>query len=140
MTLTHRGAVPGVEACLRPSGSKGFCTARSGSALPRPDGFEEGVAEGPVFFCGSMQVPDPGGPAPLIDQPPADSLLADPFDHGCEGLAGEAIDQCRSDRKSTRLNSSHGSISYAVFCLKKKKNKQVPISMVKKTKTKNTEM
>src|SRR5256884_1840096 len=26
------------------------------------------------------------------------------------------------DRKSTRLNSSHGYISYAVFCLKKKKN------------------
>src|SRR5438128_3055896 len=30
----------------------------------------------------------------------------------------------KSDRKSTRLNSSHGSISYAVFCLKKKKNKK----------------
>src|SRR2546429_7077346 len=28
----------------------------------------------------------------------------------------------RTDRKSTRLNSSHGYISYAVFCLKKKKN------------------
>src|SRR5207245_6438412 len=28
------------------------------------------------------------------------------------------------DRKSTRLNSSHGSISYAVFCLKKKKTKK----------------
>src|SRR6266542_4246776 len=28
-----------------------------------------------------------------------------------------------ADRKSTRLNSSHGSISYAVFCLKKKKKK-----------------
>src|SRR5437868_14687436 len=28
----------------------------------------------------------------------------------------------RGDRKSTRLNSSHVSISYAVFCLKKKKN------------------
>src|SRR5256884_2782572 len=28
----------------------------------------------------------------------------------------------RSDRKSTRLNSSHGYISYAVFCLKKKKS------------------
>src|SRR2546429_6663039 len=27
----------------------------------------------------------------------------------------------RGDRKSTRLNSSHGQISYAVFCLKKKK-------------------
>src|SRR5436190_5647365 len=30
----------------------------------------------------------------------------------------------REDRKSTRLNSSHTVISYAVFCLKKKKNKQ----------------
>src|SRR5947209_15925757 len=29
------------------------------------------------------------------------------------------------DRKSTRLNSSHANISYAVFCLKKKKNRQV---------------
>src|SRR2546429_7052065 len=29
------------------------------------------------------------------------------------------------DRKSTRLNSSHGYISYAVFCLKKKKNEVV---------------
>src|SRR3712207_8604425 len=31
----------------------------------------------------------------------------------------------RSDRKSTRLNSSHANISYAVFCLKKKKIKDV---------------
>src|SRR2546430_13650111 len=46
------------------------------------------------------------------------------------GLLGEAIDRwpllvempCSSDRKSTRLNSSHSQISYAVFCLKKKKN------------------
>src|SRR5207245_11040389 len=30
------------------------------------------------------------------------------------------IDVTIADRKSTRLNSSHGSISYAVFCLKKK--------------------
>src|SRR2546422_4028437 len=30
----------------------------------------------------------------------------------------------RRDRKSTRLNSSHGYISYAVFCLKKKKKRQ----------------
>src|SRR3712207_8522661 len=29
---------------------------------------------------------------------------------------------CCADRKSTRLNSSHANISYAVFCLKKKKN------------------
>src|SRR3712207_8783166 len=30
------------------------------------------------------------------------------------------------DRKSTRLNSSHANISYAVFCLKKKKNQNLP--------------
>src|SRR2546426_6903889 len=35
-----------------------------------------------------------------------------------EELVGEAL----ADRKSTRLNSSHLVISYAVFCLKKKKN------------------
>src|SRR5690349_23936753 len=32
----------------------------------------------------------------------------------------------RKDRKSTRLNSSHVEISYAVFCLKKKKKKKHP--------------
>src|SRR3712207_7465799 len=32
----------------------------------------------------------------------------------------------RADRKSTRLNSSHANISYAVFCLKKKKTISVP--------------
>src|SRR2546429_2981660 len=32
----------------------------------------------------------------------------------------------KQDRKSTRLNSSHGYISYAVFCLKKKKTKIRP--------------
>src|SRR5207245_5364997 len=32
--------------------------------------------------------------------------------------------------KSTRLNSSHGSISYAVFCLKKKKTKEIHIKHI----------
>src|SRR5687768_18344456 len=46
-------------------------------------------------------------------------------------LAVSAIDKTaergiihKKDRKSTRLNSSHGYISYAVFCLKKKNNKK----------------
>src|SRR6266478_3411406 len=37
-----------------------------------------------------------------------------------------------SDRKSTRLNSSHSQISYAVFCLKKKKKKSTFIFSIKK--------
>src|SRR2546422_4273664 len=42
----------------------------------------------------------------------------------CLQCSGQFLLQCRAlDRKSTRLNSSHGYISYAVFCLKKKKNK-----------------
>src|SRR2546430_11932023 len=35
---------------------------------------------------------------------------------------GSASATCLADRKSTRLNSSHSQISYAVFCLKKKKH------------------
>src|SRR3712207_8896302 len=35
---------------------------------------------------------------------------------------GRALGGGRADRKSTRLNSSHANISYAVFCLKKKNN------------------
>src|SRR3712207_6959978 len=42
--------------------------------------------------------------------------------HG--GAHGRRLGRCAlpRDRKSTRLNSSHANISYAVFCLKKKKN------------------
>src|SRR2546422_4907389 len=37
-------------------------------------------------------------------------------------VAARSVPKMNSDRKSTRLNSSHGYISYAVFCLKKKKH------------------
>src|SRR2546422_7898691 len=43
-----------------------------------------------------------------------------------EGSVRKAGDRIRIDRKSTRLNSSHGYISYAVFCLKKKKSARRP--------------
>src|SRR5689334_23567907 len=46
-----------------------------------------------------------------------------------------ATDAVALDRKSTRLNSSHSSISYAVFCLKKKKKKK---NRTKKHKSKKT--
>src|SRR2546422_6686176 len=41
---------------------------------------------------------------------------------GAGRFGGSVAIAGKTDRKSTRLNSSHGYISYAVFCLKKKKN------------------
>src|SRR6266480_7962063 len=55
-------------------------------------------------------------------------------DHGVDPGALELSD-VRADRKSTRLNSSHMSISYAVFCLKKKK-KHIFFYFLKKKKKK----
>src|SRR5437763_10611323 len=48
------------------------------------------------------------------------------------GGAFRASSPARGDRKSTRLNSSHRCISYAVFCLKKKKNKYSRVNKVYK--------
>src|SRR5690348_17452617 len=57
-----------------------------------------------------------------------DQQTAPDRDHPGGSLAHGADPAGRDeDRKSTRLNSSHPSISYAVFCLKKKKKKQLRI-------------
>src|SRR6266571_4134390 len=64
----------------------------------------------------------------MIRRPPRSTLFPyttlfrsrRPHDH-VERYALYVREPCRRDRKSTRLNSSHMSISYAVFCLKKKK-------------------
>src|SRR2546430_6454391 len=47
------------------------------------------------------------------------------IDEGIERGYGKVRED--EDRKSTRLNSSHSQISYAVFCLKKKKNKSATL-------------
>src|SRR5205814_8016229 len=54
--------------------------------------------------------------AALVERP-------DEFRVHARAEAGQAPGHARIDRKSTRLNSSHLGISYAVFCLKKKKNR-----------------
>src|SRR6516165_12287607 len=48
------------------------------------------------------------------------------FDHVLRQFEGEFLVQRVEERKSTRLNSSHSQISYAVFCLPKK---NVPVSL-----------
>src|SRR5689334_23923360 len=45
------------------------------------------------------------------------------------GPADPVVADRAEDRKSTRLNSSHSSISYAVFCLKKKKKQKNKIQL-----------
>src|SRR3712207_7577105 len=48
-------------------------------------------------------------------------LLAHPAGKDQVRISGPDVELPAKDRKSTRLNSSHANISYAVFCLKKKK-------------------
>src|SRR5215469_17375624 len=58
-----------------------------------------------------------------------------PIYHCCQSLRHHSRNRSR-DRKSTRLNSSHVEISYAVFCLKKKKSNYSTYCYKKKKKTK----
>src|SRR2546422_6568128 len=65
-----------------------------------------------TLHAGRLSFVTAGGGPPI--DPDYDWLVT--IEPGADGL--------EPDRKSTRLNSSHGYISYAVFCLKKKKTKR----------------
>src|SRR2546430_12427029 len=67
--------------------------------------------------CGSPSRPREGRPAAFYGYPYSVSR------------AGSACSPRRRDRKSTRLNSSHSQISYAVFCLKKKHHSHLPTTL-----------
>src|SRR2546428_5301983 len=58
-------------------------------------------------------------PAPELPPPPSSVDSRKSFRQSVPA-AGSALQTLNRDRKSTRLNSSHDQISYAVFCLKKK--------------------
>src|SRR3712207_7491286 len=53
---------------------------------------------------------------------PRTNIVVEPDRRGTASAVALALVRMRKDRKSTRLNSSHANISYAVFCLKKKKH------------------
>src|SRR3989449_6916096 len=72
-----------------------------------PPGGDQGFTNGTLL----------GGPQPNIRGTTATPTALD----RCEDRGLGSDEQFLLDRKSTRLNSSHGYISYAVFCLKKKK-------------------
>src|SRR5207302_3408346 len=62
----------------------------------------------------------PGQLPTLASGRPAERQLSNPSGHS--PVAGRPLARVGRDRKSIRLNSSHVKISYAVFCLKKKKD------------------
>src|SRR5438552_4707567 len=62
--------------------------------------------------------------AEFVDDPSAAIAEADTLVQDVMGDRGYPMGDFDQDRKSTRLNSSHQIISYAVFCLKKKKKKR----------------
>src|SRR5688572_31524990 len=86
----------------------------------------------PIFAVGGHAGPFDDRAQPATDRcgdaPRGVCLGADRFGQGRPAAGAE-------DRKSTRLNSSHSQISYAVFCLKKKKkNKQKMYNSIHKEK------
>src|SRR5690625_3489451 len=103
---------------------------RQGGALPRDEGIVKTHRFGPV------QYPKPGLRALkddiFVDQVQSElagkNLVAQTDGQQWFSDAHEFVD---GDRKSTRLNSSHVAISYAVFCLKKK----TPVCAVHETTT-----
>src|SRR3712207_8487184 len=66
-------------------------------------------------FLGLVSAPSPEG----LDDGEAATVA-----HAAEAHGVAVLDERKGDRKSTRLNSSHANISYAVFFLKKKKQNQ----------------
>src|SRR3712207_8608429 len=75
------------------------------------------ISQDPV--CPRLAGPDPGAGRRRRDQGDGDLAQQDP-DHRQGPRDRQDQEGQGADRKSTRLNSSHANISYAVFCLKKK--------------------
>src|SRR2546422_5957611 len=75
------------------------------------------------YAHGGSQIVAPLG-IPLVPPTSGDTILYAECQADMIKVWKAIIDTVGQDRKSTRLNSSHGYISYAVFCLKKKKKKE----------------
>src|SRR5687768_17703933 len=82
----------------------------TGCPFPYTTLFRSDPGERPVDRGGRRA--ERGAPGAQILLHPADRVVAERLDH-------HPVVVVRPDRKSTRLNSSHGYISYAVCCLKK---------------------
>src|SRR5437773_4925578 len=102
---------------------------REGEGVQNAIGEERGLSgrQSEARVCGQRQGPDRDQvPREGRETFPDDVLVGAPVDEPGDDQSGRiaAEDFKDRDRKSTRLNSSHITISYAVFCLKKKKKKK----------------
>src|SRR5207245_9181572 len=86
----------------------------------------------PIFRCGCVILTVSGSVVGSLRTPSSSDRVSGArfrCSRACSFIAGDPVGGVRwrtncsseADRKSTRLNSSHGSISYAVLCLKKNK-------------------
>src|SRR2546430_13597223 len=80
-----------------------------------------------TLFRSVGQDPVDERPLPVGDVGQQQVLLGSEADAAADGL-DHAAQRAAQDRKSTRLNSSHSQISYAVFCLKKKKRTNINLT------------
>src|SRR3712207_8769681 len=83
-----------------------------------------------LFRSGGDAVVDLAAPLGGADRSGPDLIQGLAEDGGVDVHHLQRLGQGLEDRKSTRLNSSHANISYAVFCLKKKKTTQHAIRIV----------
>src|SRR3712207_7204815 len=88
-----------------------YTTLFRSAAARRAAGGAAGIARGPRR----------GDDPPARAQRAADAPGPDRRRRGARGGGARHAERDVEDRKSTRLNSSHANISYAVFCLKKKR-------------------
>src|SRR5690606_41989306 len=99
--------------------------------VPDPDKFVNAVKEGQTLdLCRHKHIVDVKDVrATLYNAEPVVIIVMEYLSKGSiqkhiEKRFISVKEACKIDRKSTRLNSSHVKISYAVFCLKKKKKKK----------------
>src|SRR3989440_1277908 len=99
---------------VRDEGVKGIATAQRGSKIVALWG---GVGAARIWLPEIREKGDGSREKGALDKLPRDPVLITAY------LATDPASLLTRDRKSTRLNSSHDQISYAVFCLKKKKER-----------------
>src|SRR2546426_3890815 len=113
-------SVERIECCVRSRGLSTGEVARRGAAAERGPRRARRGGTSVAFRDRSKQVPSTGRTA----MKPIQLALGLSFLVAASGAAqSRGLREVRRDRKSTRLNSSHLVISYAVFCLKKKKKR-----------------